>query len=531
MRSNGAVSPNQTSPAGNPRRVEGLVGLIVVLSTLGRLGLAAWAPPLGDETNFLVIPAAWGYVDTGPMVFWLAKLGPAWLGSEASLWFRLPFVLLFSLSLWLMYRLTADLYGPRAGLWSVILLNLSFFFVLGAGCLATPEAPLVFCWLACAQCLARVLREPAPVRPNLLWVTAGVWWGLALLSKFQAFLLPVGVLAFLLLSRTHRIWLKRPGPYLALVAAALVFAPNLIWNWQHQWIAFTYSGARGLGYRGFFPWRLLMNLGGQASFLSPWLWGGLVASLAWGVGGRRVDWAGRWLGLSALAPLAFFSLPALFSREWYQVHWPLPAYVLLFPILGRWTATAWAVKRVWVRTWLGASALTGLAVLVGMASYVQGGWARSTALALMPDRHPRLHWDLTTFPDLDRQLLAMLPPAAAGAFWLTENRMDAGRLWWAGRRREPVLCWGEDPINFAFLPQAGGKPGQDGLGFSRLEQRPKDLLRWKPFFAEHQVLGRLEGRWGDQPGSVLEVIWFKNLQRPFPMPYGPLASGRHAEDP
>ena len=49
-------------------------------------------------------------------------------GSIAPLALRLPFILLFSVSTWLIYRLTSLLYTERAGLWAAIVLCISPVF-------------------------------------------------------------------------------------------------------------------------------------------------------------------------------------------------------------------------------------------------------------------------------------------------------------------------------------------------------------------------------------------------------------------
>ncbi len=58
---------------------------------------------------------------------------------------RLPFILLFAGTTWLMYRLTARLFGEPAGLWAAVLLNLSLVFSITSGGWVLPDGPLMFC--------------------------------------------------------------------------------------------------------------------------------------------------------------------------------------------------------------------------------------------------------------------------------------------------------------------------------------------------------------------------------------------------
>ena len=57
---------------------------------------------LGNARQFL-----WGYVDQVPMHLWMAGAARVVFGSEAPVFVRLPFILFFAGSTWLMYRLCA----------------------------------------------------------------------------------------------------------------------------------------------------------------------------------------------------------------------------------------------------------------------------------------------------------------------------------------------------------------------------------------------------------------------------------------
>lgn len=46
-----------------------------------------------------------------------------------------------------------------------------------------------------------------------------------------------------MLTPQRRLWRTR-GPWLALLLALLVFLPNVLWLWQHEWLPFTYAQAR-----------------------------------------------------------------------------------------------------------------------------------------------------------------------------------------------------------------------------------------------------------------------------------------------
>src|SRR5258707_619066 len=76
------------------------------------------------------------------------------------------------------------------------------------------------------------------------WLAAGVFAGLALLSKFTAVMLIPAVLAFTLVPDWRRRWLFSPYPWLAALIAVALFLPVLIWNAGHDWASFRFQFVR-----------------------------------------------------------------------------------------------------------------------------------------------------------------------------------------------------------------------------------------------------------------------------------------------
>src|ERR1700748_1513334 len=101
--------------------------LLVAGSTLLRLVFAA-TTGLGVDESYMVTAGrvlSLGYFDHPPAAWWLSWGAAHLFGSEAPIVVRLPFILLFALSTWLMYRL--------GGIWAALLLNLSPVFGVTTG--------------------------------------------------------------------------------------------------------------------------------------------------------------------------------------------------------------------------------------------------------------------------------------------------------------------------------------------------------------------------------------------------------------
>jgi 4-amino-4-deoxy-L-arabinose transferase-like glycosyltransferase len=84
------------------------------------------------------------------------------------------------------------------------------------------------------------------------WLLLGLAVGGALWAKYFVALLVVPYALFLLFDRDARRALATPGPYLALVVAAIVITPNLVWLFQHDFSTFAYGEARAATVRGWF---------------------------------------------------------------------------------------------------------------------------------------------------------------------------------------------------------------------------------------------------------------------------------------
>ena len=206
------------------------LGLIIVFFGF-RLVLAATLG-LGVDESYAVANArelALSYFDHPPLHYWIAHAFMPLVGDGRAL--RLPFIILFAGSSWLLYRLTRRLFGDWAGVWAVLALNLSAFFTLSAGGWIVPDGALIFFLLAAALTLANAFfPAAAPASPWRSWILAGIYLGLASLAKYQAVLFGFGLLLYLVSVPGRRRVLLHPAPWAGALIALAIFSPVLIWN-------------------------------------------------------------------------------------------------------------------------------------------------------------------------------------------------------------------------------------------------------------------------------------------------------------
>ena len=344
----------------------GGVTLLILGTLLARL-LFAGALGLGIDESYMVAAGRQlrlGYFDHPPIAWWLAWAAAHLAGSNSPIVVRLPFIGLFALTTWLMYRVTAALFGAWAGLWAAVLANLCPVIGVTAGTWVLPDGPLFTALLGATLCLIAAL--PAEGRAAWgWWLGAGICAGLALSSKYSAALTIFGAIGFLLTERESRRWLLRPHPYVAGLAALVMFTPVLIWNARHGWVSFLFQGGRAEG--RFNPLGPVLTLAGGALFLLPWVWLPLVVC---GFDALRRGPAdkGRWLLVCLAAPpIIFFTLISLWSRVLF--HWAAPGYLMLLPLLGD------AIARgEWSRRWLAATAAVVVLGAAFVGSEVRFNW-------------------------------------------------------------------------------------------------------------------------------------------------------------
>ena len=196
----------------------GLIGYTVLLR-LVYLGLPDLLPEEAYYWNYAQ-HLDLGYLDHPPMVAWLIGLGTAVFG-DTEFGVRIGAFLCWFVTAGFCFALARDLFGKGTALVTVMLAAvLPFFFLFGF--FTTPDAPLTACWAGALFFLERALLAGRA----RAWWGAGICLGLGMLSKYTIVLLAPATLAFLLLDRPSRRWLRRPEPYLAALAGGPAVQPR-----------------------------------------------------------------------------------------------------------------------------------------------------------------------------------------------------------------------------------------------------------------------------------------------------------------
>ncbi|MBP9604387.1 MAG: glycosyltransferase family 39 protein [Chromatiaceae bacterium] len=491
------------------RAVLALIGAFLVL----RLILAATLGLGVDETYTLANARdlSLSYFDHPPLHYWLIHLLMPVLGEGRAA--RLPFILLFAGSSWLLFALTRHLFGGQAGFWAVLALNLSAFFTLSGGGLV-PDGPLQFFLLAAALVLARGLFPVGdPPSPWTTWLFAGLWLGLAGLSKYHGALFALGLMIYLVSVPSRRPLLRHPAPWVGALIALIVVSPALIWNMQHQWVSLAFQTGRGLP-QGLRVGQVFANIAGQMAWILPWIFVPLVIA-GWGAvrAGRGAERSWYCLCLALPAITLFTIVPLWGSRG--LPHWQMPGWLLLYPVLGAYLARA-AVTG-WPRRW----AITSAAALVGLIFIIVGHAATGLGRVWFPGllaKDPTLEaleWtplrhELQARGLLDRPELFVVVP-----HWITAGKIDH-----ALGDALPVVVFGQDQRHFAFRYDPAIFVGRDALIMGRSDDIEEDLPALRTYFESIEELPLFAfGRSGLRELET-RILLAHTLKSPLPAAYG-----------
>jgi 4-amino-4-deoxy-L-arabinose transferase-like glycosyltransferase len=432
-------------------RVRRQIVLLILITAALRLAFAA-ATGLGVDESYMVATGrelSLGYFDHPPAAWWLSWAASHLTGSDAPVVVRLPFILLFALTTWLMARLGEAVGGPRAGFWAAVTMNLSPVFGVTSATWVLPDGPLDCALTGAALCLMRALPAKRWTAWGY-WCGAGICGGLAMFAKYSAVLTIAGAFLFLILHQGPRRWLHHWHPFVAVLIALLIFSPVYIWNVDHHWASFDFQAARAGGWR-FHPLAPLTTLGGEALFVLPWFW---LPMVALGARGFRSGWRDQMLAWLAAPPIVIFALISVWSSQRVLFHWAAPGYLMLFPLLGRLVATHWERRGVGAAI-VGTAAFCVVSV-TAIGTQLQFDWLH----AVMPANDPTAEGlDWTSLRD-DLAARGLLHP---GAVVGVPNWRDAGKIAYGLGPDVTVICLNEDSRQFGFADPAAEWTGADVL--------------------------------------------------------------------
>ena len=263
------------------------------------------------------------FLDHPPMVAWFIRFGTAIFG-DTNLGVRFSGIVAMLMTQLLLAdivrRVTHDV---RAVALAVLMPEAALYYGLLMA-KVSPDIALIPFAVAMVWALIR-LSERGDGR---WWLAAGMFAGLALLSKFTFLMLLPAVAAFMLVPDWRRRWLLGPYPWAAALIALALFSPVLIWNAGHDWASFRFQLVRATAIRelslrtvGDF---IGLQFGLVGFILLPVVLSGVILT-AWR-GYRRGEPVAILLSTAVIVPFAYLFAKSLSLRvgdTWPMFMWPV----------------------------------------------------------------------------------------------------------------------------------------------------------------------------------------------------------------
>jgi 4-amino-4-deoxy-L-arabinose transferase-like glycosyltransferase len=347
------------------RQLLAVAALIVALTAL-RMIYASLIDLRTDEAYYWTWSKenVLSFLDHPPMIAWFIRFGTAIFG-DTNFGVRFAGILAMLVTQLLLAdivrRMTHDV---RAVVLAVLMPEAALYYGLLMA-KVSPDVALIPFAVAMVWALIR-LNESGDAR---WWLAAGVFAGLALLSKFTAVMLLPAVAAFMLVPDWRRRWLLSPYPWLAALIAVVLFLPVLIWNAGHDWASFRFQFVRATATH---EWSLRtvgdfigLQFGLVGFILLPVVLSGLALT-AWR-GYRRGDAVAILLSTAVIAPFAYFFWKSLTLRvgdTWPMFMWPIgfAAAAINIAMLPREGWPAWMIKS--TISWAVAAIASGIVMVV-----------------------------------------------------------------------------------------------------------------------------------------------------------------------
>jgi 4-amino-4-deoxy-L-arabinose transferase-like glycosyltransferase len=171
---------------------------------------------------------AWGYYSKPPLIAGLIAVSTTFFGSGV-LGVKALTMLLYPVTALCMVGFARALWPTSSGVRTGVVAAAVFMSIPTVGLMgmfASTDAPLVLFWTLASWALWRAqVTDRMPY-----WFGLGVACGLGMLSKYTMAAFALTAVWALWAVHGPRRGVLRPGPWVALIVALVVLAPNLIWN-------------------------------------------------------------------------------------------------------------------------------------------------------------------------------------------------------------------------------------------------------------------------------------------------------------
>src|SRR5262245_16182113 len=270
-----------------------------------------------------------GYFSKPPLLAWLIR-GTSELCGQSEACLRSFAPVLLTLASGFVFLTGRALYGTRIGFWSAIIfatLPLTGFLATAI----TSDVPLLLFWTIALYLWTTLIERKSIIWAELLGLSIVV----GLLAKYAMIYFPLGMAIQAMFSAEARETLRKKRWLVILIFAIVLIAPNLYWNFTHEFVSFRQTAvSAGWGHHFSHPAHFVRFLLSQFLVYGPVLFFILIWIAAVVIRNRFVRRVFLLLSFS-LPVIVLFTVQSLISRT----H-------------AAWTASAAPAASIAVTAWL-----------------------------------------------------------------------------------------------------------------------------------------------------------------------------------
>ncbi len=455
---------------------------------------------------------AFGYVDHPPLVAVMARATTAVLGESVRALRVLPGLCAAATALLGAELARALRGGPFAQLLAAVCVAVAPVY-LGTCHILSMNCVLPVAWTAAALLVTRAVTRADPRGPEATrdWLLFGVVCGLGLLAKHSTLAFGAA-LAVGLLASPQRAVLRTRGPWLGLAVAALLLAPNLVWEHTHGWP--TLEFIQNAATKKMASMSAVSFIGAQTLDMLPQTLPVWLAGTAWLLASSRAR-AFRALGIAFVA--VFLMVIVGHGKPYYLA----PAFPVAFAAGGV-ALEAWIRSRAWRGAVLGVL-LSGGAVAAPLAlpvlsepAFIRYSAALGASQA-QDEKHeqgvlPQFQADQHGWEAMAAKVAAAyasLPPSEQRVATLYGgNYGEAGALDYFGPR------WGLPPAVSGHNAYFMWGPPRDGRGELMIAVGDFACDDWSNVYASTEKVGETDDPYSMPYENHVPICVLRGLQQP-----------------
>ena len=224
--------------------------LIISITTIVRL-IIAWSLELGNDEVYYWSYAKYpdlSHFDHPPMLGWFIQLFSLNLFFDSEVFIRLSAIITGAVNTWIIYVIVRRIKSESTGIYAAILYSTSLYSSIICNTFILPDSPQSLFFLLSIYFLHEGLfmkygecRESSALCRFAI-LLSGVFIGLATLSKYSSLMLWGGTFLYIFFYDTKR--LRDPFLYIAVLLTAAIMTPVIIWNYQNDFISFSFHTSR-----------------------------------------------------------------------------------------------------------------------------------------------------------------------------------------------------------------------------------------------------------------------------------------------